>query len=73
MTAQDVQTLRRRLGWTQRALAAALGVTVTTVARWEQGARAVTPLAATSLGLLAKAHGPIRKATRARKAAAHEG
>jgi len=73
MTATDVQTLRRRLGWTQRELAAALNVTVTTVARWEQGARAVTPLAATSLGLLAKAHGPTRKATRARKAAAHEG
>jgi len=72
MTAPDVQTLRRRLGWTQRQLAAALNVTVTTVARWEQGARAVTPLAATSLGLLAKAHGPTPKATRGRKATAHE-
>jgi len=73
MTATDVQTLRRRLGWTQRQLAAALNVTVTTVARWEQGARAVTPLAETSLGLLARAHGPTRKAIRARKAAAYEG
>jgi len=73
MTPQDVLALRRRLGWTQQQLAVALGVAVTTVARWEQGQRAVTPLAATSLGLLAKAHGPIRKATRARKAAAHEG
>jgi len=73
MTPHDVRTLRRRLGWTQRALAAALNVTVTTVARWEQGARNVSPLAATSLGLLAKAHGPTRKATRARKAGAGEG
>jgi len=73
MTPQTVQALRRRLGWTQRELAAALNVTVTTVARWEQGVRGVTPLAATSLGLLAKVHGPTRKATRGRKAAAHEG
>ena len=73
MTREDVQNLRSRLGWTQRQLAAALNVTVTTVARWEQGARAVTPLAAASLGLLIKAHGPTRKATRGRKAAAHEG
>jgi DNA-binding transcriptional regulator YiaG len=57
MTPQDVQHLRRRLGWTQRQLAAALNVTETTVARWEQGARAVTPLAATSLTLLARQHG----------------
>src|SRR5262245_25714668 len=64
MTPEDVQGLRRRLGWTQRALAAALNVTVTTVARWEQGARNVSPLATTSLGLLAKAHGPHPKAAR---------
>jgi len=73
MTPLHVKELRRRLGWTQRELAEALNVTTTTIARWEQGARAVTPLAAASLGLLIKAHGPTRKATRGRKAAAHEG
>ena len=67
MTAQDVKALRRRLGWTQRELAAALNVTVTTVARWEQGVRAVTPLAATSLGLLVRAYGTTPKATPGRK------
>jgi DNA-binding transcriptional regulator YiaG len=60
MTPQDVKELRRRLGWTQRQLAAALNVTVTTVARWEQGARTVTPLATTSLTLLAQQHGAAR-------------
>lgn len=68
----EVRALRCALGWTQRQLATALGVTVTTVARWEQGARAVTPLAATSLTLLAQRHGVApsrpRRATRRRKA-----
>jgi DNA-binding transcriptional regulator YiaG len=72
MAPHDVKTIRHRLGWTQRELAAALNVTVTTVARWEQGARAVTALAATSLGLLVKLHGATRP-SRARKAAANEG
>jgi len=73
MTSEDVKALRRRLGWTQRQLAAALNVTVTTVARWEQQMRNVSALAATSLGLLAKQHG-VDRPSRARKAtAAHEG
>jgi DNA-binding transcriptional regulator YiaG len=72
MTPVHVKALRRRLGWTQRELAAALQVTTTTVARWEQGARAVTPMAAAYLTHLAKQHGQDR-ATRTRKTAAHEG
>lgn len=57
MTCIEVRALRRELRWTQRQLAAALGVTVGTVSRWEQGARSLTPLAATSLTLLAELHG----------------
>jgi DNA-binding transcriptional regulator YiaG len=57
MTPDTLQALRRRLGWTQRRLANELGVTTTAVSRWEQGVRAITPLAATALTLLAKEHG----------------
>jgi DNA-binding transcriptional regulator YiaG len=56
-TGPDVVALRRRLGWTQQRLAAALGVTVTTVARWEVGMRGVTPFAAASLMRLEREHG----------------
>ena len=38
--AAEVRGLRRRLGWTQARLAAALGVAANTVARWERGERA---------------------------------
>jgi len=65
MTPDEVKILRRRLNWTQRQLAAALNVTVGTVARWEQGARKVTPLVVTSLELLARRHGPSRARARA--------
>jgi DNA-binding transcriptional regulator YiaG len=67
MTPFHVKELRRRLGWTQRQLAAALNVTETTVARWEQGARTVSPLGVTSLTLLAQQHGAARR-RRPRKA-----
>jgi DNA-binding transcriptional regulator YiaG len=66
----EVRAIRRALGWTQRQLADTLGVAVMTVARWEQGARGVTPLAATSLMLLAQQHGvtPTPRVARRRKA-----
>ena|SRR5215475_8207304 len=57
MTPDEVRSLRHRLRWTQRQVAAALNVSITSVARWEQGVRHVSPLAATSLTLLATLHG----------------
>lgn len=58
MTPDEVRALRLRFGWTQRALAAELHVTVTTVSRWEQGARAITPFAARALALLTREFRP---------------
>jgi DNA-binding transcriptional regulator YiaG len=57
VTPSNVRTLRAQLGLTQKALAAALGVAPMTVARWEQGVNPVSPLARTSLTLLAQLHG----------------
>ena len=42
-TAQALKRLRERLRWTQRGLATELRKTVTTVARWEAGARNPSP------------------------------
>ena len=53
----DDRTLRALLGLTQKELAATLGVAPMTVARWEQGVNPVSPLARTSLTLLAQMHG----------------
>jgi DNA-binding transcriptional regulator YiaG len=38
MTAKEVQTLRRALGWTQQELANHIGAQRESVARWEIGA-----------------------------------
>ena len=37
MTGPDIRAARARLGMTQAALSQALGVTSTTIARWERG------------------------------------
>jgi DNA-binding transcriptional regulator YiaG len=37
MTGVEIRALREKLGWTQMALAEAVGVTSNTVARWERG------------------------------------
>jgi len=42
MTGVDIRALRGNLGWTQVALAEAVGVTSNTVARWERGEMAIS-------------------------------
>ena len=64
MTAHEVRALRHRLGLTQRALAAALNVTETTIARWECGRRAVGSLATLALTHLAQTRGTGPKTRR---------
>ena len=54
MTGATFRTLRRQLGWTQARTAKELGVVSNTVARWEQGKRAIPEMAARFLALLLK-------------------
>ena len=42
MTGVEIRALREKLGWTQVALADALGLTSNTVARWERGEMAIS-------------------------------
>ena len=42
LPAAELRSRRRKLGMSQRRLAAELGVTATTVARWERGERAIS-------------------------------
>src|SRR5262245_11612651 len=65
LTSDEVKRLRQTLGITQRQLAAVLDVTVTTVARWEQGSRRVGSLATYALTHLAQQHGVAQKLQRA--------
>lgn len=52
MTSDQLKTLRRTLGLSQQALAKHLGVTVSTVAKWEQAVHPIPPLASTLLRTL---------------------
>jgi DNA-binding transcriptional regulator YiaG len=53
MTAVEIGALRGKLGWTQMALAEAVGVTSNTVARWERGEMAISEPAARLLQKIA--------------------
>ena len=54
MTGTEVRQIRKRLGLTQAALAEQIGVTASSVARWEQGVIGIRESAARLLQLLAK-------------------
>ena len=45
MTSNELKTLRATLALTQQQLAAQLGVTVSTIAKWEQGIHPIPPMA----------------------------
>lgn len=53
MTGAEIRALREKLGWTQKALAEAVGVTSNTVARWERGEMAISEPAARLLQKIA--------------------
>lgn len=54
MTAEQIKTLRERLGWTQRGMADYLGVNQNTVNRWENGQCKPMPLCLRALQRLAR-------------------
>ena len=54
MTGVEIRAFREKLGWTQMALAEAIGVTSNTVARWERGEMAISEPAARLLEKLAE-------------------
>lgn len=55
MTPTEIRALRTSLGWTQERLARELGVSWTTVNRWERGKTEPSPLAEAKLETLRKA------------------
>jgi len=61
MTNKRLRTARRHLGWTQREMAAALGVTVRTLSRWECGGARVHATAARFVAHLVAEHNPRSK------------
>ncbi|MBF6571292.1 MAG: DUF1870 family protein [Candidatus Binataceae bacterium] len=56
MTGKEIRALRRKLDWTQVAMAEAIGVTSNTVARWERGEMAISEPAARLLKKIAAEH-----------------
>lgn len=63
MTPDELRTARLALNWTQAELGEALGVTVTTVARWERGERPIPSfLDASSARVVLRLERELRKA-----------
>jgi len=61
MTGAAFRRLRRRLGLTQAALAARLGVSANAVARWEREERPISALVANFLRLLTATEIPRKR------------
>ena len=57
----DVKTIRLELGFTQEDLARELGLTLSTVSKWEQGISSPSPLAREKLEKLLKKGGKDKK------------
>jgi transcriptional regulator with XRE-family HTH domain len=60
MTGVALRRLRRGLGWTQKQLAEAVGVTRKTVARWERGELGMRSTAERVIRLVAEQHAPAK-------------
>jgi len=53
MKAKELREIRKQLGWSQRQIAEAVGVTANSVARWERGEMAIAEPAARLLRMIA--------------------
>lgn len=58
MTARDVRRLRTRLGWSQERLARELGMSFSTISRWERGQGSPSPVAERQLESLMRRRTP---------------
>ncbi len=61
VTGDEVRRIRKRLGLTQAQLAERLGVTASSVARWEQGVMGIRETAARLLRLLERTERAARR------------
>jgi transcriptional regulator with XRE-family HTH domain len=61
MRGRELQSIRRKIGWTQRQLAEALGVASNTVARWERAERGISAPVAKLIRLVIAAHQTRRR------------
>jgi DNA-binding transcriptional regulator YiaG len=55
---EEIRAIRRRMGLSQKQLAARLGVARATIWRWETGVNAIEPLSAKLLEILARGGAP---------------